>query len=198
MNTDKIQEILDVVMKLAAGELDARGELSGRGDEMDALMAGVNMLAEEFEDRHFKAGRLLDEMTEQFELISAQRDTILSLSTPAMLIWEGVLVLPVIGTLDTRRAALLAEDLLKQVVERSAEAVIIDITGIHVIDTAVAGHLLRTFSAVRLLGAKCILSGVRPAQAQVIAGLGVALDGVITVGSLHDGLKLALRAMDQR
>lgn len=198
MNADNIQRILDVIMRLAAGDLSARGQLGGTGDEIDALIAGVNMLAEELEDRSAKGEILLAETQQNLEVISAQHETIMALSTPALLIWDGVLVLPIIGLLDTRRTSILTEKLLRQVVEQQARTVIIDVTGLTEIDDAVADHLIRTFNAIKLLGAKCILTGVQPQQARSIVALGVTLEDVTTVSSLHVGLQIAIAAGEAR
>jgi len=194
MSIEKIQEILEIIMRLAAGDLGARGKLSGAGDELEALMGGVNMLAEELEDRFHQTDALLAATKENLATISAQHETILSLSTPALAIWDDVLVLPIIGLLDRERTETLTRELLEQVARQQTRVVIIDVTGITHIDTAVAGRLISTFDAIKLLGARCILTGVKPAHAQNIVGLGVTLEGVTTAASLHAGLKIALGA----
>jgi len=192
-----MKQALDVIMRLAAGEFEARAEVTGQGDEPDALAAGINMLAEELADRLEENQNLVAELQQKLTTISAQHDTILSLSTPALPIWEGVLVLPIIGVLDTGRAQRLTEDLLGQIEKHGARVVIIDVTGITLLDTAVASHLVKAFQASKLLGAQCILTGLSPANAQTMTKLGVGLEGITTRGSLRDGLRTGLSLIDE-
>src|SRR5690606_7068768 len=125
-------------------------------------------------------------------VISRQQAEMLELSTPVVKLWEGVLALPLIGTLDSARTQTVMETLLQRVVDTGSEIVIIDITGVPTVDTLVAQHLLKTVSAARLMGVECIISGVRPRIAQTIVHLGVALSDVITKANLADAFKLAL------
>jgi rsbT co-antagonist protein RsbR len=117
----------------------------------------------------------------------------LELSTPVVKLWEGILALPMIGTLDSARTQVVMESLLQKVVETGAQIVILDITGVPTVDTLVAQHLLKTVTALRLMGAECIISGVRPQIAQTIVHLGVDLQGVTTKANLADALALALK-----
>jgi rsbT co-antagonist protein RsbR len=107
-------------------------------------------------------------------------------------LWEGILALPVIGTLDSSRAQVVMESLLSRIVETGSSYAIIDITGVPMVDTLVAQHLLKTISAARLMGAECIISGIRPQIAQTIVHLGVDLQGVTTKSSLADAFALVL------
>ena len=117
----------------------------------------------------------------------------LELSTPVVKLWEGILALPMIGTLDSSRTQVVMESLLQKVVETGAQIAILDITGVPTVDTLVAQHLLKTVTALRLMGAECIISGVRPQIAQTIVHLGVDLQGVTTKANLADALALALK-----
>ena len=108
-------------------------------------------------------------------------------------LWEGVLALPLIGTLDSARTQVVMENLLQAIVDKSATIAIIDITGVPTVDTLVAQHLLKTVAAARLMGADCIISGIRPQIAQTIVHLGVELGEVVTKASLEDAFALALR-----
>lgn len=126
------------------------------------------------------------------EVILRQQREISELSTPVVKLWDGVLALPVIGTLDSERTQIVMENLLQAIVESSAEIAIIDITGVPTVDTLTAQHLLKTVSAARLMGADCIISGIRPQIAQTIVHLGVQLD-VITKATLADAFAVALR-----
>jgi rsbT co-antagonist protein RsbR len=127
------------------------------------------------------------------EVIHRQQAELLELSTPVVKLWEGILALPMIGTLDSARAQTVMESLLQRIVETGSQIAIIDITGVPTVDTLVAQHLLKTISAIRLMGADCIISGIRPQIAQTIVHLGITLEGVTTRGTLADALALALR-----
>ncbi|MEO6595400.1 MAG: STAS domain-containing protein [Planctomycetota bacterium] len=127
------------------------------------------------------------------DVIARQQQELLELSTPVVKLWEGVLALPMIGTLDSSRTQIVMESLLQRIVETGSEIAIIDITGVPTVDTLVAQHLLKTVTAIRLMGADCIISGVRPQIAQTIVHLGVDLAGVTTKATLADALTLALK-----
>jgi rsbT co-antagonist protein RsbR len=127
------------------------------------------------------------------EVIVRQQQELLELSTPVVVLWEGVLALPLIGTLDSARTQVVMESLLQKIVETGAGIAIIDITGVPTVDTLVAQHLLKTVSAARLMGADCIISGIRPQIAQTIVHLGVNLSDVITKSTLADAFAIALR-----
>ena len=126
------------------------------------------------------------------EVINRQQEELLELSTPVIKLWDGILALPMIGTLDSARTQIVMESLLQRIVETGSEIAIIDITGVPTVDTIVAQHLLKTVTAIRLMGADCIISGIRPQIAQTIVHLGVDLHGVITKANLADALQLAM------
>lgn len=126
------------------------------------------------------------------EVIGRQQEELLELSTPVVKLWEGILALPLIGTLDSARTQVVMENLLQEIVNTGAEIAIIDITGVPTVDTLVAQHLLKTVSAARLMGADCIISGIRPQIAQTIVHLGVELD-VISKATMADAFGVALR-----
>jgi rsbT co-antagonist protein RsbR len=127
------------------------------------------------------------------DVIKRQQDELLELSTPVIKLWEGVLAVPMIGTLDSARTQLVMETLLQRIVETGSQLAIIDITGVPTVDTLVAQHLLKTVSAIRLMGADCIISGIRPQIAQTIVHLGIDLQGIASKSSLADALALALQ-----
>ncbi|OCR23531.1 polyvinylalcohol dehydrogenase [Pseudomonas syringae] len=128
-------------------------------------------------------------------VIKRQQEELLELSTPVVKLWDGVLALPMIGTLDSQRTQVVMESLLQRIVDTGSEIAIIDITGVPTVDTLVAQHLLKTVTAIRLMGADCIISGVRPQIAQTIVHLGLDLQGVVTKANLADALALALRRL---
>jgi len=127
------------------------------------------------------------------EVISRQQADLLELSTPVVKLWDGVLAAPMIGTLDSNRTQMVMESLLQRIVDTGSDLAIIDITGVPTVDTLVAQHLLKTVTAIRLMGADCIISGVRPQIAQTIVQLGIDLQGITTKASLADALALALK-----
>jgi rsbT co-antagonist protein RsbR len=126
-------------------------------------------------------------------VISRQQQELLELSTPVVELWTGVLALPLIGTLDSNRTQVVMQNLLEAIVAKEADLAIIDITGVPTVDTLVAQHLLKTVAAARLMGADCIISGIRPQIAQTIIHLGVDLGNVITKATLADAFRLALK-----
>jgi rsbT co-antagonist protein RsbR len=131
-------------------------------------------------------------MATREELIVRQQQELLELSTPVVKLWDGILALPIIGTLDSARTQVVMESLLETVVATNSKYAIIDITGVPTVDTLVAQHLLKTITAARLMGAECIISGVRPQIAQTIVHLGINLEDVITKARLSDAFALAL------
>ncbi|AIR90780.1 STAS domain-containing protein [Pseudomonas cremoricolorata] len=129
-------------------------------------------------------------------VIRRQQEELLELSTPVVKLWDGVLALPLIGTLDSQRSQTVMESLLQRIVDTGSEIAIIDITGVPTVDTLVAQHLLKTVTAIRLMGADCIISGVRPQIAQTIVHLGLDLSSITTKANLADALKLAIKRLD--
>jgi len=132
------------------------------------------------------------------DIIARQQEDLLELSTPVVKLWEGVLALPMIGTLDSQRTQVVMESLLERIVETGSEIAIIDITGVPTVDTLVAQHLLKTVTAIRLMGADAIISGVRPQIAQTIVHLGLDLQGIVTKANLADALALAMQRLEFR
>ncbi|MGW5046846.1 STAS domain-containing protein [Streptomyces griseoluteus] len=151
---------------------------------------------------YLQLGRLLDELglftietytQTRDALITAQAEQLLELSTPVVRLWDGVIAVPLVGTLDSARTQVVMEKLLQALVDTGSEQAIIDITGVPAVDTQVAQHLLKTIVAARLMGAECTVSGISPQIAQTIVALGIEFDGIVTKASLADALKLALR-----
>lgn len=126
------------------------------------------------------------------EIILRQQQEMLELSTPVIQLWEGILALPLIGTLDSNRTQLIMENLLQSIVDTGSEIAVIDITGVPTVDTMVAQHLMKTVAAARLMGADCLISGIRPQIAQTMVHLGVALGDITTKARLADAFAAAL------
>lgn len=127
------------------------------------------------------------------EVILRQQEELLELSTPVVKLWEGILALPIIGTLDSARTQIVMESLLQKIVETGSEVAIIDITGVPTVDTLTAQHLLKTVTAARLMGADCMISGIRPQIAQTIVYLGIDLANITTKATLADAFLTALK-----
>ena len=127
------------------------------------------------------------------QVIVRQQEAMLELSTPVVTLWDGVLALPLIGTLDSERTQVVMESLLQRIVSSGASLAVIDITGVPTVDTVTAQHLLKTVTAIRLMGADCIISGVRPQIAQTIVHLGIDLQGIVTKATLADALSIAMK-----
>jgi rsbT co-antagonist protein RsbR len=126
------------------------------------------------------------------DVISRQQQELLELTTPVVELWEDIIALPLIGTLDSARTQVVMENLLQKIVDTGSSVAILDITGVPMVDTLVAQHLLKTVAAARLMGADCIISGIRPQIAQTIVHLGVDLSEVTTKATLADAFKVAL------
>jgi rsbT co-antagonist protein RsbR len=168
----------------------------------DALRQQIGDDADKLAKEIWAASELIDKLgmhtVKTFQLsredvIGRQQSELLELSTPVVKLWDGILALPMIGTLDSARTQIVMESLLQKIVETESQIAIIDITGVPTVDTLVAQHLLKTVTAIRLMGADCIISGVRPQIAQTIVHLGVDLQGVTTKANLADALALALK-----
>ena len=136
-------------------------------------------------------GALAAQVAGQADLIAQQRMTISELETPVLQVWDGILALPLVGSLDTARTQEMNEALLQRIVETGSEIVILDITGVPVVDTAVARHLLETVAAARLLGAEVLIVGLSPRIALTLVHLGLDLAGVTTRTTMAKGLQLA-------
>jgi len=194
---DKRGAVAEREMAIAArdGSLEAEGwRIRKDGTRFWANVMLSPILDDDGEVTGFvKVARDLTERREQEQLVQRQRDEILELSTPVIQVWDKVLILPLIGTLDSMRAARLTESLLERIALDQAEVVILDVSGVPAIDSGVARHLLKTVEAARLMGTASILSGIRPEIAQSMVHLGIELGGLRSRTSLKDALQLALR-----
>ncbi|TDW44627.1 rsbT co-antagonist protein RsbR [Flavobacterium sp. 270] len=129
------------------------------------------------------------------DVISRQTDEISEISTPVIRVWDGVVALPIIGTLDSSRTQIVMENLLQQIVDTESSIAILDISGVPAVDSLVAQHLIKTVSATRLMGAECIISGIRPEIAQTVVHLGIDLTGIITKATLASALQTAFNML---
>jgi rsbT co-antagonist protein RsbR len=167
----------------------------------DSLRQGLGADPQGLADMSWAATEVLDRLglytTEVYqkmreEIIARQQEEMMELSTPVVSLWKGILALPMIGTLDSARTQLVMESLLQKILETGSSIAIIDITGVPTVDTLTAQHLIKTVTAARLMGAECLISGIRPQIAQTIVHLGVDLGDVTTKASLADAFAVAL------
>jgi rsbT co-antagonist protein RsbR len=196
-DTDYTQDILEhvadmlmVLSDVGAGDYTTRLKTDlSETHPLATLFDGINEMVSSLEGEQQRANAYRKELEEKLTTIEMQRNAIRELSTPIMEVWEGVLCLPVVGVLDSQRSGEMTEELLAAIVTRRAKCAIIDITGIQVMDTGTADHFLRMAKAVRLLGARCMLTGVNPGIANTIVHMGVDLSDIATHRSLRDALR---------
>jgi rsbT co-antagonist protein RsbR len=162
-------------------------DLAGKADQQMAAVWTVTSMVDRMAQWTIQTYQLSRE-----DIIKRQQQDLLELSTPVIKLFEGVLAVPMIGTLDSARTQVVMETLLQRIVETGSRLAIIDITGVPTVDTLVAQHLLKTVSAIRLMGAECIISGIRPQIAQTIVHLGIDLQGIASKSSLADALTMAM------
>ena len=148
--------------------------------------------ANEIEKAAAEKNKLIDDMRDKIETIQSQNALIATLSTPILELWNGILVLPVVGMMDTQRSATMMDALLDKVVKTEATGVIIDITGVDIVDTKTADHFIKLARAIRMLGAEPVITGISPAIAQTLTHIDIDLSGICTMRALGDGLKQLL------
>jgi rsbT co-antagonist protein RsbR len=176
---------------------DAVAAILGSGDGADATTLRDFLAISTFVDR--AALFTFDSYVRaREELIADQAEQLLELSTPVVKLWEGVVAVPLVGTLDSARAQVVMERLLQTLVDTGSPYAIIDITGVPAVDTQVAQHILKTVVAARLMGAECIISGIRPQIAQTIVALGIEFGDIATKSSLADALRHVLKLTEPK
>jgi rsbT co-antagonist protein RsbR len=196
--TDHIANLLLALSDVGQGNFDVKLDLDfPEHHPLGALTHGIREMSSALAAERQDTLRLQHELEQKVALIERQRVAMRELSTPIIEVWEGVLCLPIVGVLDTVRSTEMTDALLEVVVAKSIECTIIDLTGIDVMDTRTADHFLRMSRAVRLLGARCMLSGVNPMIAQTMVHMGVELHGVEFHRSLRDALKLHLPLLEK-
>lgn len=200
---DMVQAVLDVLMRLAVADLDARVDIGEGTKPIELVGAAVNMLAEELAASRAAEVELRRQLEQEADsrrrenevLVAAQaqlarqNDAIRALSTPVIEVARGVLILPLIGLVDAARAEQIMEQLLAAIVRQAASTVILDLTGVPTIDTAAAHHLLQVTAAAKLLGTRSIITGVSPGNAQTLVRLDVDLAAIATRSSLAVALR---------
>ena len=154
-----------------------------------SLFRGINEMIESLSTEQARSKAYQAELEDKLQTIEKQRAAIRDLSTPIMEVWDGVLCLPVVGVMDTMRSVEMTNSLLQTVVEKKTRCIIIDITGIDVMDTRTVDHFMRMARAVRLLGAQCVLTGINPHIAQTVVHMGIDLSNIVTHRTLHEALQ---------
>ena len=201
MSEDELDEVREtlvdallVLANVAQGDCATQLDVDVHGSNpLSFLLGGINDLISTLGTEQEQSLVFRRELDERLTTIEQQRSAIRSLSTPVIEVWRGVLCLPVVGVMDTARSAEMTSALLTTIVEKGSKYAIIDITGVPTVDTLVAQHLLKTVAAARLMGADCIISGIRPQIAQTIVHLGVELQDVVTKATLADAFAIALK-----
>jgi rsbT co-antagonist protein RsbR len=196
MNNEKarIEAILHVMARATQQEFEHRVEVSGAEDEFTEAEIGINVLLEDLMRSKLQYEDSLRELQSKKQEIAERASLSLrELSTPIISVWDGVLALPVVGTVDTERSSEMMDTLLARVIAEQASHVIIDITGVSVLDTRTADHFMRMAQAVQLLGSNCFITGISPAIAQTMTQLDIKTDNVRTLRRLSDALKLSFQ-----
>ncbi|MEY2937240.1 MAG: hypothetical protein RL033_7989 [Pseudomonadota bacterium] len=188
-----LAQLLEVLQRVGAGEAVTSLELRyPETHPVGALTASLNEMIVSLAAARSRSEVYSQELREKIHAVQAQEAAIAELTTPILEVWRGVLCMPIVGIMDSARAADMARTLLETIVRSKSSLVILDVTGIHVMDTRAVDHFLRTARAVRLLGARCVLSGVHPNISQTIVHMGLDLTGVETHRTLRDALRALL------
>ncbi|MBZ4415644.1 STAS domain-containing protein [Myxococcus sp. RHSTA-1-4] len=212
VHPDRISRIIDVLSMISVGEfsperttipIHEQDDLAALEETLNVFVRELAATRREHEDALVRLATSHREMEEKLSTIERQREAIRDLSTPIIELWDDILTLPIVGVVDTQRSVEMTERLLHRIVQGKARCVIIDITGVEVVDTMTANHFIKMVNAARLLGAYCVVTGISPLIAQTLVQVGVDLREVKTLGSLKDGLRecflyLRQHAMRQR
>jgi anti-anti-sigma regulatory factor len=192
---ERLKSLLNVVQSVSSGDFSMSVKISEKEDEFTALSIGLERMINDM----IEANRVSEDRMAKLQTVVEEKErllkTVRELSSPVIQVWENVLVMPLVGAIDSARAARITEDLLTGIIKYQAEIVIIDITGVPVVDTSVANHLIQTIKAAALLGAKCVVVGISSEVAQSLINLGVDLSGVVTRSNLQAGVRYAMEMM---
>jgi len=192
---ERLKSLLDVVQSVSSGDFSVRVETPEEEDEFTALSIELERMIDDL----VEANKVSEERMATLQTVVEEKErllkTVRELSSPVIQVWENVLVMPLVGAIDSARATRITEDLLTGITKSQAEIVIIDITGVPVVDTSVANHLIQTIKAAALLGAKCVVVGISSEVAQSLINLGVDLSGVVTRSNLQAGVRYAMEMM---
>ncbi len=192
-----VDGIADQMAAAVDGKFDFGVRTSSNAPALQKLSLMLNFVMDSTRRSLEEVREKNQQLAAQLDTIDQQRRAIQELSTPILQLWDGILVLPVIGFVDSARSQQMMERLLEEIVERQARHVIIDVTGVAVMDTQTADYFTKIFNSVRLLGAQCLLTGIRPAVAQTLVHIGIQLDQVTTRRNLQQGLQECLRLLER-
>ncbi len=185
-----IANALLVLANVGYGDFDSRVNTQLSTDTpLGALLVGIDEMLDALQAERERSQKYQRELEEKLDTIARQREAIRELSSPIIEVWEGVLCVPIVGVMDSARSAETTETVLRAVAEKGSECLIIDITGIDVMDTRTVDHFVKMARAVRLLGAQCVLTGVTPSIADTVVQMGLDFSGIDTERSLREGLK---------
>jgi len=192
---ERLKSLLNVVQSVSSGDFSVSVKIPEKEDEFTALSIGLERMINDM----IEANRVSEERMAKLQTVVEEKErllkTVRELSSPVIQVWENVLAMPLVGAIDSARATRITEDLLTGIIKYQAEIVIIDITGVPVVDTSVANHLIQTIKAAALLGAKCVVVGISSEVAQSLINLGVDLSGVVTRSNLQAGVRYAMEMM---
>jgi rsbT co-antagonist protein RsbR len=201
--SDLVWKVEDILQAASTGDYSQRCPVSisesFADNPLTTIVSSINLLLDDLVAKQRKQTQAeaklketIRELEQKIETIGKQAVAIRELSTPAIEVWDGVLVMPIIGVVDTLRSKAIMDEMLNAIANKQSQYVIMDVTGVDIVDTAVANHLIKTMHAGRILGAECILTGLGAAIAQTLVSLGIDFGGVMTLGSLKEGLKYCL------
>jgi rsbT co-antagonist protein RsbR len=192
---EHVADALLVLANVGYGDLDSQVEVDLDPDTpLGALFEGINVMIESLRAERDRSQSYRAELEEKLATIEQQRAAIRELSTPVIEVWEGVLCLPIVGIVDSARAAQMTDVLLQQIVDKRTRCAIVDITGIDAMDTRTVDHFVRMARAVRLLGAECVLTGVSQSIAHTVVHMGIDFRDVVTHRSLREALQAYVTA----
>jgi rsbT co-antagonist protein RsbR len=206
---DAVWELQDVLLAASSGDYSKRCNTSinesFEDNPLSLVAPSINLLLSDLNAKRKAQARAeatlhktVQDLERQLQRIEAQEFIISELSTPVLEVWDNVLVVPVIGVVDTKRSLDITDRMLTEIAAKQARYVILDVTGVDIVDTRTADYLIKTARAAELLGTSCVITGIQPAVAQTLIQLGVDLSAVTTLRSLQDGLRACLRLMDSR
>jgi rsbT co-antagonist protein RsbR len=197
-----ISEFFQVMQKLTKGDFSVRAPenspnelLSSFGNIINETIKQLDTDTQELETANVKMKEHSQELERSLEVIKRQQTAIAEMDTPIIQIWDQVLCLPIVGIVDSRRSAEMMENLLNNISETECRCVIVDITGVEVVDTQTADHFIKMIRAAGLLGAKCVITGIRPQIAQTLTNIGVDLSGIQTFRNLQAGLADSFKSL---
>jgi rsbT co-antagonist protein RsbR len=192
---EHVADALLVLANVGYGDLDSQVQVDLDPDTpLGALFEGINVMIESLRAERDRSHSYRAELEEKLATIEQQRAAIRELSTPVIEVWEGVLCLPIVGVVDSARAAQMTDVLLQQIVDKRTRCAIVDITGIDAMDTRTVDHFVRMARAVRLLGAECVLTGVSQSIAHTVVHMGIDFRDVVTHRSLREALQAYVTA----